>query len=239
MRKRTWIWLGIGVFLLLGCIFKVKQNNRDYANTIADAVYIEDVSTVDSSLVGKYVIVSGTPEMRTGAYDADFDVRFDYPAVYRTAYVLYDTGTGSEHVTEWQKAYRSEKNPHGSVTLLGEAGIGAYTFGGDALNFVFKTSPDVLVTEELAKQIGWIYCKHWKLTGVWLLSRPFTYKNDVKCWLDAGMLRFTYTAKSKKGIPCTVCGILEEDGHLAPVGTYGVKYQTGILDKESFLAKYQ
>lgn len=238
MKKKTIIILVIIIGAMIGFAMERHEEKEKNRSVMQDAVYIEDIDSIDESLVGKYVIISGVPMMEEGAYDADFDVQFDYPVVYRMSYVLYDTGTGSKHNTEWQQSYRSDDYPYGSTDLVGVARIGAYTFSGDTLKYVFETSTDTIVTEELAEQIGWTYCSNYKLAGKWLLSQPFTYPNDVENWLDRGMMRITYNAKSSEGIPCTIFGYLTEDGRITGTEEADIQYVKGIYDKEGFLEAY-
>lgn len=237
MSKKSKVFLILGVLIVLGMIVNVHDEKSEYRKVMKDAVYIEDITIIDESLEGKFVFISGTPKMSKGAYDPDFDIQFDYPVVYRSAYVLYDTGTGANHETEWVTTYRSEKNIYGQTDLCGEAEIGAYTIGGDVMKYVFETRTKDIVTEELAEQTGWVYCDHYKWTDRYLLSKPLTYKNDIKNWLDRGMMRVGYSAKEDNGLPCTIFGYLH-DGHIISTDEYEVKYKLGIMDKETFLNRY-
>lgn len=237
MSKKTKAFLILGILIVLGMIVKVNEEKSEYRKVMKDAVYIEDITAIDESLEGKFVFLSGTPKMSKGAYDPDFDLQFDYPVVYRSAYVLYDTGTGGNHETEWKTTYRSEKNVYGQTDLCGEAAIGAYTIGGDVMKYVFETRTKDIVTEELAEQTGWVYCDHYKWTARYLLSKPLTYQNDIKNWLDRGMMRVGYSAKEDIGLPCTIFGYLH-DGHIISTEEYEVQYELGIMDKEAFLDRY-
>lgn len=227
----------IAVLLVLGLMVQVHEEKSAYRSVMEDAVYIEDVSTLDESLEGKFVILSGTPQMSRGAYDPDFDISFDYPVVYRSAYVLYDTGTGADHKTEWKTTYRSEDNVYGQTDFCGEAQIGAYTIGGDVMKYVFEIKTKDIVTEELAAQTGWVYCDHYKWSARYLLSKPLTYKNDIENWIDRGMMRVGFSAKEDAGRPCTIFGNLQ-DGCIVSTEEYDVQYELGIMDKETFLKKY-
>lgn len=237
MSRKPIIFLTLGVLLVLGMIVRVQEEKSEYRNVMKNAVYIEDITTIDESLEGKFVIISGTPKMSKGAYDPDFDIQFDYPVVFRSAYVLYDTGTGAKHKTEWETTYRSEKNIYGQTDLCGEAVIGAYTIGGDVMKHVFEARTKDVLTEEMAEQTGWVYCDHYKWTARYLLSKPLTYKNDIKNWLDRGMMRVGFSAKEDDGLPCTIFGYLH-DGHIISTEDYEVKYKLGIMDKETFLKQY-
>ena len=237
MSKKKIAFLILGVLIVLGIIVKVNEEKSEYRKVMEDAVYIKDITAVDESLEGKLVFISGTPKMSKGAYDPDFDIQFDYPVVYRSAYVLYDTGTDAEHKTEWKTAYRSEENIYGQTDLCGEAKIGAYTIGGDVMKYVFETQTKDIVTEKMAEQTGWVYCDHIYWTDRYLLSKPLTYKNDTDNWLDRGMMRVGYSAKEDIGLPCTIFGYLH-DGHIVSTEEYEVKYKLGIMDKEAFMDKY-
>lgn len=237
MSKKSKVFLILGAFIITGMMVKVHEEKSEYRNIMEAAVYIEDITTIDKSLEGKYVFISGTPKMSKGAYDPDFDIQFEYPVVYRSAYVLYDTGTGANHETEWKTTYRSEKNIYGQTDLCGEAKIGAYTIGGDVMKYVFETRTRDIVTEKMADQTGWVYCDHYKWSARYLLSKPLTYKNDIENWLDRGMMRVGYSAKEDTGLPCTIFGYLH-NGHIISTEEYEVKYKLGIMDKETFLDRY-
>lgn len=237
MSKKSKVFLILGAFIIMGMMVKVHEEKSEYRNIMEAAVYIEDITTIDKSLEGKYVFISGTPKMSKGAYDPDFDIQFEYPVVYRSAYVLYDTGTGANHETEWKTTYRSEKNIYGQTDLCGEAKIGAYTIGGDVMKYVFETRTRDIVTEKMADQTGWVYCDHYKWSARYLLSKPLTYKNDIENWLDRGMMRVGYSAKEDTGLPCTIFGYLH-NGHIISTEEYEVKYKLGIMDKETFLDRY-
>ena len=237
MSKKTMVILVLGVLLILGMIVSVQEEKSKYRKVMETAIYIDDNTTLDESLEGKFVILSGTPKMSKGAYDPDFDIQFDYPVVYRSAWVLYDTGTGAKHETEWQTTYRSEKNIYGQTNLCGEAKIGAYTIGGDVMKYVFETRTKDIVTEEMAVRTGWVYCDHQKWSARYLLSKPLTYENDIQNWLDRGMMRVGFSAKEDIGLPCTVFGYLQ-NGQIISTEEYEEKYQLGIMDKEEFLNKY-
>lgn len=238
MSKRTIVFIAIAFFVIIGFAMQVHEEKETYRDAMQDALYIEDINHIDESMLGHYVILAGTPEMKTGAYDPDFDIQFDYPVVYRNSFALYDTGSGGKHKISWDKTYRSDDYPYGSTDLVGEATIGCFTIQGDALLHIFENSSDKLVTEELAKQTGWVYCDKSELAGVWLLSKPKTYNNRRFNWQDRGMLRVSYNAKSRTGIPCTILGYLDENGTIAPTEEYDVKYLKGIMDKDEFLKKY-
>lgn len=238
MRMRTKIILVIIAFCIIGLIFKVNSEKDEYRKIMKEAVYIEDTDIIDESLTDRFVIISGTPEMTEGAYDPDFDIHFDYPVIYRISTVLSDTGTGGNHATSWEKVFRGNKYTYGSADFCGEAKIGAYTISGDVLKFIFKSSPDEIVTEEMAKRTGWTYYKNNKYVGTYLLSRPLTFQNDWDNWLDRGLMKITYDAKSQQGIPCTVFGYLGDGGHIIPTTDYEVKYVHGIMNKDEFLKKY-
>lgn len=238
MKKRTIIIIAIALFVIIGFVIQVKKEKAAYRDAMQDALYIENINQIDESMFGHYVILAGTPEMKTGAYDPDFDIQFDYPVVYREAFALYDTGSGGDHKISWDKTYRSNNYPLGTTTLTGEVTIGSYTIQGDVLLHIFENSSDNLVTEELAEQTGWVYCGNSELVGAWLLSRPKTYENRHFSWLDRGMLRISFNPKSTVGIPCTVFGYLDENGTIIPTEEYDVKYIKGIANKKEFLEKY-
>lgn len=238
MGKKIIAFLAVAAILIAGFAVQVHEEKETYREAMEDALYIEDVGHLDETAFGHYVILAGTPEMKTGAYDPDFDLSFDYPVVYRQAFALYDTGSGGDHKISWDKTYRSEDYPYGTADFLGEAAIGSYAIQGDVLKFIFETSTDQLVTPALAEETGWVYCDKSELAGVWLLSRPKTYQNRKFDWLDRGMLRVSYNAKSAAGIPCTIFGYLDETGTIVPTEAYDVKYAKGILNKDEFLKEY-
>ena len=236
MSKKTIVILALCVLLILGMIVKVQEEKSKYRKVMESAIYIDDITALDESLEGKFVILSGTPKMSKGAYDPDFDIQFDYPVVYRSAWVLYDTGVGGKHVTEWKTTYRSQKNIYGQTSLFGEAKIGAYTISGDVMKFVFETRTKDILTEEMADHTGWVYCDHWKWADRYLLSKALTYENDVQNWLDRGMMRVGFSAKEDIGLPCTIFGYLR-NGYIVPTEEYEIQYKLGIMDKETFLNK--
>lgn len=213
------------VILLFGAC-----SHAEYEAVMNEAVYISDISQVDESLEGQYVIIAGTPEVIRGAVDDDMGAKFKEPVVYRKGYRMLQN---SDKKWTWTEMKYTENQPYGTRTLYGIAGIGAYKMTGEDIIWLFEPGENV-VTEATAEQTGWVYLPSSAVAGKYIISEPLKNTWSEFSSANAGIKKIGYSSRSTEGIPSTVFGMLK-DGYIVSTEEYDIIYKDGIYSQEEFI----
>lgn len=220
--------------VILGCTALIALVNAcghgEYETVMSEAAYITDISQVDESLDGQYVIIAGTPEVIRGAVDEDMGAKFKEPVIYRKGYKMLQN---SDKKWTWTEMKYTETQPYGTRTLYGTAGIGAYKMTGEDIIWLFEAGENV-VTEATAEMTGWIYLPSSAVAGKYLISEPLKNTWSEFSSANAGIKKIGYSSRSTEGIPSTVFGMLK-DGYIVGTDEYEIVYKKGIYTQEEFI----
>lgn len=150
IRISTIVWFVLAVFVAVSMLIPVEKDPDEV--TWSDAVFVEDAKVLPEN-EGKFVAVSGHPEMLEAVTDENVGVGFNSPRVHRTV----DRLTYDNTFDTWEvRSLNAEKTQDGLGTdiLYGRVSVGDFELDQELIKRMSVISHDVKEEDFTSEEIA-------------------------------------------------------------------------------------